>query len=115
MVKAIVLSDEHTIIIQCDFIGGSDAQGCVVVIVGEVDNLTATVTRNDSTLSVGSIAIPSHRTTSQYVDIFGYDLEAGGSVGKVGVPGELYHVNIATNNVVIGRLTNEYCRHGSIL
>ena len=111
MVKAIVLSDESTIVVQCDFISGTDAQGCVVVIVGDVDNFTVTVARNDSMFAVGSIVVPSHRTMSRYVDVLGYDVEADGSVGTEGVPGKMYHVNIAVNNSKFTRYRQYYGQH----
>ena len=33
--------------VHCEFIAGSDAQGCMVVLIGELDNLTSCLDRND--------------------------------------------------------------------
>ena len=45
MVGAVVLSDV-TFRVQCDFIPGSDAQGCMIVLVGEYNNVSVTLLMN---------------------------------------------------------------------
>ena len=68
-------------VVQCDFISGSNAQGCMVVLVGEVNNITVNVTRNNpcTTLTVNV-------TKNCYDKVFGFDIESDGSVGTLAVP-----------------------------
>ena len=68
---------------------------------GERDNLTTRVARTERMFSMGTVVVPSHRTLSQYVAVVGYDIEADGSIGTEGVPGELYRVNMGMNDVIM--------------
>ena len=68
---------------------------------GEQGNLTTRVTRTERMFSMGTVVVPSHRTSSQYVDVVGYDIEADGSIGTEGVPGELYRVNMGMNDAIM--------------
>ena len=45
-VSAVALDDQHTFIVECEFVPGSDAQGCLVVLVRELGNVTVNLTRN---------------------------------------------------------------------
>ena len=73
-------------LVQCNFIPGSDAQGCMVVIEGKFENISVRLER-EGTCSVGVISttypLPS------YHRVFGFDIEMDGSVGTLAVPGEL--------------------------
>ena len=61
----------------------------MVVLVGDVDNATATLTRGDATTI--SEVINTTRPLSCYRELYGFDIESNGSVGTLAVPGELRH------------------------
>ena len=47
-----VLSDAKTIRLQCDFITGSNALGCMVILVGEFNNITVNLTKESKETSI---------------------------------------------------------------
>ena len=85
-----------SILLQCEFITGTDAQGCSVVLVGtsEINNTThAIITQNktDSSTNITEFErlINSTNPLSCYQSVYGFDIESDGSVGALAVPGEL--------------------------
>ena len=90
-VKAVPVGS--SILLQCKFIGGSDAQGCSVVLVGtsEINNATYTLIQNKTGSSTGITErlINSTNPLSCYQSVYGFDIESDGSVGALAVPGEL--------------------------
>ena len=79
-------------LVQCDFIPGSDAQGCMVVLVGESDNTTVNLMRPGTLLTACTIQrLP---ITTTIINVFGYDIEFDGSVGTQQVPGTLSVTNL---------------------
>jgi hypothetical protein len=77
--------------VECEFIVGSDADGCVVVLVssGEVDNTTLNSTREGNS---SRIAMTQHELPSPlhcYYRAYALDIESDGSVGILRVPGVL--------------------------
>ena len=91
MIRAVALGDDHTFTIQCDFIAGSNAQGCVVVLVGEFDNATGNLTRDSTLSATGAISVLN--PTSYYFKVFAFDIESDGSVDTLAVPGELRNIS----------------------
>ena len=85
------LGDDHTFIVQCEFITGSDAQGCMVVLVGELDNITVNLTRN-SKPTLGTLAVAN--PLSSYIKVLAFDMERDGSVGTVSVDGDIITMSI---------------------
>ena len=83
--------------IQCNFITGSDAQGCMVVLVGDAINTTVNVTRCDAHSC--SVVILISQPLSCYFEMFAYDIESDGSVGTLPIPGELLDKPISTMTV----------------
>ena len=81
----VVATEDHdsalTIAILCNFITGSNAQGCMVVLVVEFSNLTVNLTR-DNACTVKSL---TQSATLHYV--FGFDIESDGYIGILPVPG----------------------------
>ena len=75
------------VLVQCDFIPGSDAQGCMVVLIGESDNTTVNLTRSGTLLT--ACMIQRLPITTTIINVFGYDIEFDGSVGTQQVPGTL--------------------------
>ena len=84
MVTATALENENAFVVQCDFITGSNAQGCMVVLVGELRNTTANLTRNNSCVS-----LTVNATQNRYDIVFGFDIESEGSVGTLAIPGKI--------------------------
>ena len=83
-----VQTDSDSISVQCEFITGSDAQGCMVVLESALDNttLTLSIVREDA-YAVGTIN--TTRSLSCYQKVSGFDIESNGSIGTLPVPGEL--------------------------
>ena len=77
---------ENTFLVHCNFIIGSNAEGCLVIIVGEFDNITANVKRNSSKLLDTTLPL------SCYYEIVAFDIESDGSNGNLAVPGELISI-----------------------
>ena len=75
--------------VNCDFIAGSDALGCVVILVGEVTNTTVMVDRDDingvGVASTEQLPLP----LGCYRDVIAFDVEVDGSNGTFPVPGTL--------------------------
>ena len=76
---------------ECDFILGSDADGCVVVLLstGEVDNTTLNSTRENhsSRMAVTQLELPS--PLHCYYRAYALDIESDGLIGSLPVPGVL--------------------------
>ena len=95
MQKVTAVPVGSSILLQCKFIGGSDAQGCSVVLVGtsEINNATYTLIQNKTGSSTDITEferlINSINSLSCYQSVYGFDIESDGSVGALAVPGEL--------------------------
>ena len=77
-ISVVVTEAKATIEVMYDFIPRSDAEGCMVVLVGELDNTIVNLTRdNDCTIKTLSLSTPLS-------DVFGFDIESDGSVGTSG-------------------------------
>ena len=74
---------ENTFLVHCDFIIGFNAEGCLIVIVGEFDNITANIEPNSSRI------LSAISPLSCYHELFAYDIEPNGSVGNFAIPGVL--------------------------
>ena len=77
--------ETESVFIQCTFIPGSDATGCMVVFVGEMTNTTVNLTRKDKEIeSVINHELPF--PLSCYHQVFALDIEGDGSIGTLPVP-----------------------------
>ena len=70
--------------VLCEFIAGSDAQGCVVVLVSKHENITVNLTRSNGS-SVKMLPCQG----LNFTHVFGFDIESDGSIGTVPVAGEI--------------------------
>ena len=86
-VKAIGLNCSNGFRLKCDFIHGSDAQGCVVVLVGKFDNVTANLFREGSRDVVTVVTEPY--AASCYNEVIAFDIEQDGFVTLLPIPGVL--------------------------
>ena len=76
--------------LQCMFVTGSDAIGCLVVLqlVGEADNIMFNLTRKGNHMYVMK-AVNLTKLSACISDIFGYDIEYNGSISVLPAPGEI--------------------------
>ena len=90
MVLAVLLEDGNAVMLQCVFVTGSDAIGCLVVLqlVGEADNTIVRLTRKGMhKCAMKSVTLTN--SSSQISKILSYDIESNGSIGTLPVSGEL--------------------------
>ena len=74
--------------LQCKFITGSDATGCMVVLTSEYSQKTQyNLTRNSTISEVLSVTL--EHSLSCYTEVKAFDIESDGSVGTLPVPGQL--------------------------
>ena len=83
-VSAVALDDQCTFMVECEFIPGSDAQGCLVVLVRELNNVTVNLTRNSR---VGTVKVAN--SPSSVLKVLAFDVEYNGSVGTLAIPGDI--------------------------
>lgn len=88
-------------LLECTFIAGSDARGCMVVLLGKFDNITTNLTKEDSHSSTIIQVVDS---LSCYGELIGFDIESDGSVGTVAVPGVIL-LNISMMTTCIRKLS----------
>ena len=87
MVKVTLIEGANVSSIQCEFIAGSNATGCMVVLTGFVP-YHINLTRNPSTNLINSTVTLEH-PLSCYTGVEAFDIESDGSVGSLAVPGQL--------------------------
>ena len=83
-VSAVALDDQCIFVIECEFISGSDAQGCLVILVRELDNVTSILTRSSK---VGTVEVAN--PPSSYSNVLAFDIEHDGSIGTVAIHGDI--------------------------
>ena len=87
--------DRSLIRVQCDFITGSNAQGCMVVFVGDF-NETLNLTRSENASDVSETYMFNLQyTISCFEKVLAYDIERDGSIGSLAIYGVLHIVNNA--------------------
>ena len=76
--------ESNTFVVQCTFLTGSIAQGCMVVLKSEFDSITINLTRNSwCAADTLEVTLP----LSNYSEVLGYDIESDGSIGTLAVHG----------------------------
>ena len=88
MITAVPLRDTNKIMLQCNFAIGSDARGCMVVIVSEFGNTTKNLTRSNISKHITQ-TFNNSQALNCFTALFGYDIESDGSIGTLAVPGEI--------------------------
>ena len=87
-VVAILSSGINASTLQCEFITGSDATGCMVVLTSENSHkVQYNLTRNSTISEILSVAL--EHPPSCYTGVEAFDIESDGSVGTLPVPGQL--------------------------
>lgn len=94
MITVVPLEESNaTFIIQCVFLTGSIAQGCMVVLEGQLDTITVNLTRNSwCAADVVDVSLPA----SNYSEVIGYDIEYDGSVGMLAIHGVILNNDSST-------------------
>ena len=86
-------ADNYTFTVSCNFIHGSDAKGCIVVLVGNVENATINLTRSGlSAEGILSVKFSIAKDCAK-LKLFGYDVESDGNIGTVGIRGKCMLMN----------------------
>ena len=90
------IEDGYTMTVQCSFLTGSNARGCMVVLTSlygeESQNLTRNITTN---LAMSTITL--NYVQSCYHGVEAFDVESDGTVGSLAVPGMLFR-NVGTGH-----------------
>ena len=89
-IRATATEVTNQIKINCDFIPGSEAEGCMVELKATegLDNTTVNLTRNyNSSEAVGFFNLPF--PLSCYEQVYAFDIEVDGSIGIMPLPGEI--------------------------
>ena len=81
----------NALVVQCDFITGSNAKGCMVVLVGEFGNITRTINIINSCI----MKIINSTEPLSFREVFAYDIESDGSIGSLAVPGVIISNNLS--------------------
>ena len=88
VIAATLMEGVNASIIQCQFVAGSIASGCMVVLTGFEAYNNITLTRNIST-NLATTTITLKHPPSCYTGVEAFDIEFDGSVGSLAVPGQL--------------------------
>ena len=99
VVRAIQLENDNSLMLQCMFVNGSDAIGCLVALhsLSEGDSTTVKSTREGMHMYAMKVVKLTKSTVCVY-ESFGYDTESNGSVGTLAVSGELFrNVSVLPN------------------
>ena len=95
--------------LQCEFITGSDATGCMVVLTSEYYSLKTQYNLTRSQSKISEITLRLEHPPSCYTGVEAFDIESDGSVGTLPVPGQLVvisHTQCTPEPPVSG---NNYC------
>jgi hypothetical protein len=90
--RAVVTLKEFEINVTCHFFTGSDALGCMVILIGQFSNHTMKLMKrsadNNITEHTEELKLEAN-SLSCYDRIVAFDIESDGSVGTLPVPGHL--------------------------
>ena len=107
MVRAVQEKDSKAAFrVSCDFITGSNAKGCVVVLVSAFHNTTVNVMRRIKTNSDNSNGTDAELVVSLdspplcYEKVFGYDIESDETLGQLAVPGVIIKSQFSSESSV---------------
>ena len=82
-INVVTIEPRKIIYIVCQYMPGSDANGCLVVLVGKSRNVTVNLTKENE-CSIQSVPLPS-----SLLSVFGYDIESDGSIATLPVLGRI--------------------------
>ena len=98
IVRAIQLED-NKVMLQCIFVTGSDASGCLVMLylVGDAENITVKLAKEGKHICAMKVVNLTNSSTN-INEILGFDIESNGSIGTLPIPGELNMWNVSQTN-----------------
>ena len=73
----------------CHFLTGSDALGCMVILIGQSSNHTVKLMKRSADIVHTEELKLENKSLSCYDRIVAFDIESDGSVGALSVPGHL--------------------------
>ena len=80
------LDGQRSFIVEYEYIPGSDAQGCLIILVGELDNITVNLTRSSSSKAV---TVEVANAPSSYFKVVAFDVEYDKSFVTLSVHGDI--------------------------
>ena len=83
------VKDHRAFHVQCDFVEGSDAQGCMILLVGTYSNVTVNITKRYRNSISADTTVNVVEPTSCYHEVYAFDIEYDGSMGTLAIPGQL--------------------------
>ena len=89
MVSALPVKHQRAFHVHCEFIDGSDAQGCMIVFVGMYDNVTATISRRYQSSDSANATVNVAEPATCYHEVYAFDIEHDGGIGTLVIPGWL--------------------------
>ena len=91
-VQQVIASVEvnNAIIVQCYLIPGSNTQGCMVILIGELSKITVNLTRENLTMCRSTtLTINEILPLSCYHEIIAFDIKSNKSIGILVVSGSI--------------------------
>ena len=73
--------------VTCHFLAGSDALGCVVILIGQFHNDTMKLMKRSADTVHTAVLKPISKSLSCYNRVVAFDIESDGSIGTLPVPG----------------------------
>ena len=86
--KVTATASAEAITVKCMFVNGSTARGCMVVLVGQSDNVTVNLTRDDL-CATGTFNDTHLLQNACITGVISYDIESDGTVGTLAIIGEI--------------------------
>ena len=88
-VRALVIKDHRAFHVYCDFLEGSDAMGCMVVLLGTYSNVTINITRTHHNSESVNGTVNVEEPTFCYNKMYAFDIEYDGGIGTLTIPGHI--------------------------
>lgn len=101
--------DEYTVKVHCDFVNGSDAQGCLVVFSSNITHVMSQSTELILMESHSTVVTLTH-PISCYHQVFAFDIEATGNVSSLAIEGSF----ITTNQSQAGTVCPAVISQGTV-
>lgn len=89
MAEVTLMEGSQDASIQCEFIVGSKATGCLVALTSEQGQEDYRLMRNMMT-NLATLRVTLRHIVSSYLEVEAFDIEYDGSVGSLAVPGILH-------------------------
>ena len=88
-VRALPTKDHRAFYVYCDFLEGSDAKGCMIVLSGTFNNVTVNILRTQPNSESVNDTVNVEVPTFCYNKMYAFDIEYDGVIGKLAIFGQL--------------------------